>query len=209
VGISIPNKGPAREDLQAFWRSARQCSETLAVLASSRRLRHHRSVFGASSPGCHPLRFGPAEFRMNRGFAYNIGRRDLLLLSPKKTEQTMLRSMNLKTGAVDYQGYVPPLFQPLLDAASAGNDLVPVIDDITQAFGFDTFNCSVSMCVHPHSKGLQYVFTTMPAAWVAIYDQRAFVEVDPTRPVADHHAASLDLGSGFVAWHESQNRRVS
>jgi DNA-binding CsgD family transcriptional regulator len=91
----------------------------------------------------------------------------------------MLRSMNLKTGAVDYKGYVPPLFQPLLDAASAGDDLVPVIDDITQAFGFDTFNCSVSMCVHPHSEGLQYVFTTMPAAWVAIYDQRSFVEVDP------------------------------
>ena len=91
----------------------------------------------------------------------------------------MLRSMNLKTGAVDYQGYVPPLFQPLLDAASAGSDLVPVIDDITQAFGFDTFSCSVSMCIHPQSEGVHYNFNTMPAAWLVVYDQRSFVEVDP------------------------------
>ena len=91
----------------------------------------------------------------------------------------MLRSLNLKTGAIDYRGYVPPLFQPLLDASSAGNDLVPIIIGITRAFGFDTFNCSVSMCIHPQSEGLHYVFTTMPPAWVATYNERAFVEVDP------------------------------
>jgi LuxR family transcriptional regulator, activator of conjugal transfer of Ti plasmids len=91
----------------------------------------------------------------------------------------MLRSINFKGGAIDYQGYVPPLFQPLMDAASASHDLVPVINRITAAFGFDTFNCSVSMCMYPQSESLAYVFTTMPAAWVALYDQRSFVEVDP------------------------------
>lgn len=91
----------------------------------------------------------------------------------------MLRPMTFKTGVAEYQGYIPPLFQPLLDAAAAGNDLVTVINSITNAFGFDTFNCSVSMCIRPQSEGLAYVFTTMPAAWVALYDQRSFVEVDP------------------------------
>jgi LuxR family transcriptional activator of conjugal transfer of Ti plasmids len=91
----------------------------------------------------------------------------------------MLRSLRLKSGTVDYQGFVPPLFRPLLDAASAGYDLVPVIDSITHAFGFDTFSCSVSMCMHPQSEGVHYNFTTMPPAWVVIYDQRSFVEVDP------------------------------
>ena len=91
----------------------------------------------------------------------------------------MLRSMDLNSGPVDYQGYVPLLFKPLLEAASAGNDLVPVIDNITHAFGFDTFNCSVSTCIHPHSEGVAYVFTTMPVEWVALYDKRSFVEVDP------------------------------
>jgi DNA-binding CsgD family transcriptional regulator len=91
----------------------------------------------------------------------------------------MLRTLTLKSKTVNYQGYVPLLFQPLLDAASAGIDLIPVINSITESFGFDTFSCSVSMCMHPRSEGVHYNFTTMPAGWVETYDQRSFVEVDP------------------------------
>jgi DNA-binding CsgD family transcriptional regulator len=37
----------------------------------------------------------------------------------------------------------------------------------------------VSMSLRRVGESLSYVFTTMPAEWVATYDQRSYVEVDP------------------------------
>jgi len=56
----------------------------------------------------------------------------------------MFQSLRLKLVAVEYSGYVPTFFKPLLLAAHEGDDLVPVIDQITKELGFDTFTCTVS-----------------------------------------------------------------
>src|SRR5262249_41221692 len=92
---------------------------------------------------------------------------------------TMFQPLRLKPIAVAYDGYVPPFFNPLVDAASEGRDLVPIIGETTRGLGFDTFTCTVSMSVRPSCESMQYVFTTVPAEWVAIYDQRSYIEVDP------------------------------
>jgi DNA-binding CsgD family transcriptional regulator len=91
----------------------------------------------------------------------------------------MLRTLALSSRLLDYEGYVPPLVQPLLDAVSKQQELVPIIREITRDFGFDTFMSGVSISLRPGGETLSYVFTTMPAEWVAIYDQRAYVEIDP------------------------------
>jgi DNA-binding CsgD family transcriptional regulator len=37
----------------------------------------------------------------------------------------------------------------------------------------------VTLSLQPGGETLSYVFTTMPAAWVATYDQRSYIEIDP------------------------------
>jgi DNA-binding CsgD family transcriptional regulator len=91
----------------------------------------------------------------------------------------MLQALTLKRLFVEYHGYIPLVAQPLFAAASNGEDLATVVDLTTKRFGFDSFTCSVSMSLRPDCETLAYVFTTMPAAWLEIYDKRAFVEVDP------------------------------
>jgi LuxR family transcriptional regulator, quorum-sensing system regulator CviR len=91
----------------------------------------------------------------------------------------MLRTLKLRPIFVDYQGYVPPVAQPLFTAASRGEDLVPVVSAITKRFGFDTFGFGVSMSLRPDCETLIHAFTTMPAEWLVIYDRCSYVEVDP------------------------------
>jgi DNA-binding CsgD family transcriptional regulator len=91
----------------------------------------------------------------------------------------MLRTLVLNGPMLHYDGYIPPPIHPLLDAVSKGKDLASAIDEITHDFGFDTFMSGVSISMQPGGETLSYVFTTMPAEWVAVYDQRSYVEVDP------------------------------
>jgi len=91
----------------------------------------------------------------------------------------MFQHLRLKPVAVEYGGYVPTFFEPLLLAARAGDDLIPTIDQITKELGFDTFTCTVSTSARPNCESMLYVFTTMPPEWVALYDRCSYVEVDP------------------------------
>jgi DNA-binding CsgD family transcriptional regulator len=60
-----------------------------------------------------------------------------------------------------------------------GEDLAPVILSITRQFGFDSFMFGVSLSLRPNSDSSSFVFTTLPLEWVRIWDERAYVEVDP------------------------------
>lgn len=91
----------------------------------------------------------------------------------------MLKSLVLRAFTMKPPGVVPAFLRPLVDAAATGSDLSPIILETTRSLGFDNFMHGVSLTVHPNSESHSFVFTTLPLEWVALYDQKAYLEVDP------------------------------
>jgi hypothetical protein len=75
--------------------------------------------------------------------------------------------------------FLPPVLQPLISAAERGEPLKPVVDAIVHILGFDTFMYGTSLVTRPGAEQKTYVFTTLPRDWLARYDERAYLEVDP------------------------------
>jgi DNA-binding CsgD family transcriptional regulator len=92
---------------------------------------------------------------------------------------TMLH--RLAPGGVTLEGarFLPQILSPLIAAGEQGEPLEPVVSAIVRMFGFDTFLYGASLSVRPDQEAISYVFTTAPRDWVAHYDQRAYIEVDP------------------------------
>jgi DNA-binding CsgD family transcriptional regulator len=74
---------------------------------------------------------------------------------------------------------VPGRLQPLIAAANRGDDVAPIVDAIARSFGFDGFMYGVSLTLRPNSEGRQYVYTTWPPELTRVYDENAFIEIDP------------------------------
>jgi DNA-binding CsgD family transcriptional regulator len=74
---------------------------------------------------------------------------------------------------------LPSVLMPLVSAAERGHDVRSEIEAITRHFGFDTFFYAVSTYPRQDHEGLIYLYTTQSADWVARYDQRAYIEIDP------------------------------
>ena len=91
----------------------------------------------------------------------------------------MLTALQLKPMAMQYPGMVPALLKPLVNAYASGQDITPMIVQIAKTLGFDNFMHGVSLSLHPNAESHSFVFTTLPSEWVRIYDQRAYLEVDP------------------------------
>jgi len=91
----------------------------------------------------------------------------------------MLRFVDFKHAALGDVRLVPELFRPLLEAAREGADLVPVVRRIVQRMGFDSFMCGFSSTPRPNRDAQLYVFTTLPKEWAQLYDEEAYVEIDP------------------------------
>jgi DNA-binding CsgD family transcriptional regulator len=91
----------------------------------------------------------------------------------------MLKPLVLRPMKVKPPQVTPARLQPLIAAASQGEDLIPVIQQITHELGFDNFMHGVSLSMHPNAESHSFVFTTLPLEWVALYDQKAYIEVDP------------------------------
>jgi DNA-binding CsgD family transcriptional regulator len=91
----------------------------------------------------------------------------------------MLQPLKLRSTLPRHLGYVPAILRPLIDAATQGEDLAPVILSITRQFGFDSFMFGVSLSFRPNSDSSSFVYTTLPQEWVRLWDERAYVEVDP------------------------------
>ena len=90
-----------------------------------------------------------------------------------------LRLLNLKPGSTPPTRVVPHIFLPLVEANAQGRELVPVVRDIVEGLGFDSFAYALSTNPRPDKDAQLFVFTTMPAEWMVLYDQKAYVEVDP------------------------------
>ena len=76
-------------------------------------------------------------------------------------------------------GYSPTAIQPLILASRRGDDLAPVVHAITNDFGFDVFAHGVMLTLRREAESKFYLFTTHTPQWIQIYDQRAYIEIDP------------------------------
>jgi DNA-binding CsgD family transcriptional regulator len=91
----------------------------------------------------------------------------------------MLKPLKLRRVELNFRGDVPSLLRPSVTASAHGEDLTPTILQVTRELGFDNFMHGVSLSVSPKSESHSFVYTTLPMEWVAMYDQRAYLEVDP------------------------------
>src|SRR5947208_955640 len=96
----------------------------------------------------------------------------------------MLRELKLRPVKLEAPPLVPPLLAPLIDAAASGDDLVSVLMSIVRTLGFDNYTHGVSLSTHPNADSHSFVFTTLPVEWIALYDQKSYIEVDPRIEVA-------------------------
>ncbi len=77
------------------------------------------------------------------------------------------------------RGHSATAIQPLILASEKGGDLAPLVQAITHNFGFDVFAHGVILSLRLEAESQVYLFSTHTPTWVQIYDQRAYVEVDP------------------------------
>jgi len=96
----------------------------------------------------------------------------------------MLRQLTLRPVKLQAPPLVPPLLAPLIHAAAKGQDLIPVLMSIVRTLGFDNYTHGVSLSTHPKAESHSFVFTTLPAEWITLYDQKSYIEVDPRIEVA-------------------------
>ena len=91
----------------------------------------------------------------------------------------MLRFVEIAPGRIPEAALTPQLMAPLVDAAREGRDLVPVVDRLIRGLGFDSFLCGFSTSPRPDREAQLYAFTTLPREWARLYDEKAYIEVDP------------------------------
>lgn len=90
-----------------------------------------------------------------------------------------MRLLDVKSVALKNTGIFPHILQPLVDSAARGDDLKPVVQAIVQGLGFDSFAYALTTSNRPDKEAQMFVYTTMPAEWMMLYDQRDYCEVDP------------------------------
>jgi len=73
----------------------------------------------------------------------------------------------------------PASLHPLVEAIENGGSLAEAIDKITRSLGYTTFVYGVATGRALKRDERYYFWSTAPNEWVAEYDQRSFVEVDP------------------------------
>jgi len=113
-----------------------------------------------------------------------------------------IQPLTLDTSLIANADLAPHIMQPVIDAARTGKSLIPVVSQLVQSLGFDSFVYGISVSPRPNREAHLYVFTTLPIEWVLYYDQHAYVEIDPRIPLA------LD-NQGVQAWDQNTFRGQS
>jgi len=75
--------------------------------------------------------------------------------------------------------FVPPIVQPLVRAAQRGEDVAAIVLGLARAFGFDGFLYGATLSLQPTQETRQFVYSTWPEELIRLYDERAYIEVDP------------------------------
>jgi LuxR family transcriptional regulator, activator of conjugal transfer of Ti plasmids len=107
----------------------------------------------------------------------------------------MLRFVNLAASEFVKPVLTPALLEPLVDAARNGRELVPVVEKLVKKLGFDSFLCGLSTSARPDREAQLYAFTTLPREWARLYDEKAYIEVDP-RVQLTYDQATMMVWSG-------------
>lgn len=89
---------------------------------------------------------------------------------------------------------IPPIVQPLVEAGACPKALTAALLRIAQQLGFDGFVYGVTTSTRPKQDSRTYAWTSLPDEWVRLYDQRAYIEIDPRL-----HAARESMFP--VIWH--------
>lgn len=119
----------------------------------------------------------------------------------------MLRFVEFKQATVADSDLAPNRLKPLIDAARSGADLHPVVSRIVGQMGFDSFTCAFSTTPRPDRNAQLYVFTTLPREWTKLYDEAAYVEIDPRIQLVNERSTILIWnGRDFYGRNESLDR---
>lgn len=112
----------------------------------------------------------------------------------------MLHQLRLGPVAIDRARCLPRSLAPLIEAARRGDDLLPALQTVVRGFGFDGFMyATAKFHLRPGNDERMWVATTLPPAWVARYDQRAYVECDP-------RVLAVFEGSAPLVWDQAGER---
>lgn len=88
---------------------------------------------------------------------------------PLKLENAVLADMSFR----------PRILAPMLEAAEAGQDLGGPLAEIVRSLGFTSFLYGLSTAARPGRDSLIYFYATSPREWSSLYEERAYIEVDP------------------------------
>jgi DNA-binding CsgD family transcriptional regulator len=91
----------------------------------------------------------------------------------------MLRMLSVEPIAPTAKAFVPSIAKPLVAAVAAGRALAPALQSIVRGLEFDHFMYGVSTSVNPTQETRSFTWTSLPGEWVRLYDERAYIEIDP------------------------------
>lgn len=91
----------------------------------------------------------------------------------------MLSSVDPARVEFERHDFLPKFLRPLVTALPLGRDVGSAIVEIVQHLGFENFLYGASASPKLSQESKSYVFTTLSPEWVALYDQQAYIEVDP------------------------------
>jgi DNA-binding CsgD family transcriptional regulator len=88
-------------------------------------------------------------------------------------------------------GDVPSAVLPLVDDVRRGRSPEPALQAIAHALGFDSATYAATSAALPERERRTYLWTTTARDWVARYEARGHVEVDPRIAHTRHRATPL------------------
>lgn len=91
----------------------------------------------------------------------------------------MLRILSPNPEMPTVTAFLPPIARPLLDAVTNRAPLTPVLHSIAEGLGFDHFVYVAASSPRPTRETRACTWTSLPEEWIHIYDDRAFIEIDP------------------------------
>jgi len=91
----------------------------------------------------------------------------------------MLKSMQPGKPEQDVSAGSFGLIEPVVDAVRRELPLERPMQSIVCALGFDSFMYGMSTDPRPNRDSRSFVWTTLPAEWVAYYDRNSLIEIDP------------------------------